>query len=53
MPGDAGVDQIAPARLELSERSLFVRSHQARVAGNIGNNDRGELAFGRLVEGRA
>jgi hypothetical protein len=45
-PGDAGVDQIAPARLEPSEGAFLVRPHQARVAGDVGGDHRGELAFG-------
>jgi hypothetical protein len=48
-----GVDQVSPARLELSERSLLVRPHQARIASNIGGNDRGELEFGLRRSERA
>ena len=43
--GDAGIDRLTPARLELGERPLLVRPHQARVAGDIGSDDRGELPF--------
>ncbi len=48
MPGDAGIDQIAPARFEPSERPFLVRAHQARIAGDVGSDDRGHLAFGLL-----
>jgi hypothetical protein len=53
VPGDTGIDQIAPARLEPSKRSLLVGAHQARIAGDIGGNDRRELTFGRLRGGGA
>ena len=46
MPGDTGIDQLAPARLELGERAFLVSAHQARIAGDIGGNDRRHLAFG-------
>jgi hypothetical protein len=51
VPGDARVDQLAPARLELGERPFLVRPHQPRIAGDIGGNDRGELPFGLLDGG--
>ena len=53
VPGDAGIDQLAPARLELGEGALLVRPHQARIAGDIGGGDRRDLAFGRLRSGGA
>ena len=33
-------------RLQPLERALLVRSHQARIAGHIGGEDRGEAAGG-------
>jgi len=38
--------QLAPAGLEPGEGAFFVRAHQARIAGNVGGDDRGELPFG-------
>jgi hypothetical protein len=49
VPGETGVDQIAPACLEPSERSFLVRPHQARIAGDIGGNNRNELPFSSLI----
>ena len=38
-------DQFGPARLETLERSRLVQLHQAAVAGDVGGEDGGELAF--------
>jgi hypothetical protein len=53
MLGNAGIDQIAPARLEPGERSFLVRPHKAGVASDIGSDDRSELAFGMRRGGGA
>jgi hypothetical protein len=36
-------------RLEVLERPFLIRSHQPRIAGYIGGEDRGETAFDGLV----
>jgi hypothetical protein len=46
------IDQIAEVRLRPLMRSLLIRSHQTRVARNIGGKDRSEAADrGRVVPG--
>jgi hypothetical protein len=41
---DLRIDQLPAMRLEAFERAFFVRLHQARIAGHIGGEDRGETA---------
>src|SRR3954447_21850202 len=48
VPGKTRVDQIAPACFEPGERSFLIRPHQARIAGDIGGNNRNELPFESL-----
>ena len=43
--GDLGIDQLAPVRFQPCERPFLVRTHQPRVAGHIGGEDRGQPAF--------
>ena len=45
MLGDGRVDQLRAQRLEPRERALLVGAHQPGVAGDIGGEDRGELAL--------
>src|SRR6266576_693063 len=42
------IDQLAAKQLEAGERALFVRAHQPAVAGYIGGENSGELAFGLI-----
>src|SRR6516165_6224725 len=42
---DLGIGQLAAKRLQRGEGPLLVRSHQPRVAGHVGREDRGETAF--------
>ena len=44
MLGDLRVDERAAMRVEPRERPLLVRPDQARIAGDIGGEDRGEAA---------
>ena len=43
--GDFRIDQLGAQRLEPCERPFFVRTHQPRIAGHIGGEDRGEPTF--------
>ena len=45
MRRDRRFDQFDPARLEPLEGSRLVLLHQAAVAGDVGGEDGGELAF--------
>ena len=47
---DARFDQFSSARFDLGNRAFLVRAHQARIAGDIGSNDRDELPFDLLPE---
>ena len=40
---DLGIDKLMTMRLETSERSFLVYSHQARVTRHIGCEDRGQM----------
>jgi hypothetical protein len=42
------IDQLAAKHLEAGERALLVRTHQPAIAGNIGDENSGELAFGLI-----
>nr|WP_235983675.1 hypothetical protein [Bradyrhizobium australiense] len=42
------IDQLAAELLEARQRALLVRTHQLTVAGNIGGENSGELAFGLI-----
>ena len=42
--GDLRIDQLGEMRPHALVRALFVGAHQARVAGHIGGEDRGETA---------
>ncbi len=44
MPGDQTIDDLA-LFAEGPERCLLVRVHEARIALDIGGEDRGQLAF--------
>jgi hypothetical protein len=44
---DLRIDQLTEMGLEPFVRPLLVRTHQARVAGHIGGEDRGETADGK------
>ncbi len=48
MLGDLRVGKLASMGFEPRQRSFLVCSHQPRVAGRIGGEDRGETAFDRL-----
>jgi hypothetical protein len=48
VPGDAGLDQLPPGPPQAGERAFLVRTHQARIAGDVGRQDRDELAFDLL-----
>jgi hypothetical protein len=41
---DLGLNQLAEMRLEPVMCALFVGAHEARIAGHIGGEDRGEAA---------
>ena len=45
MLGDQGLEQLAPARLEASERAGIVATHEPRVADHIRDQDRGKPAL--------
>ena len=45
MFGNLGIDHFDPQRLEPTERPFLVGSDQARIAGNIGSEDRSQTAF--------
>ena len=45
MRRDGWLDQFDPARLEPLEGSRLIQLHQSAVAGQIGGEDGGELAF--------
>jgi hypothetical protein len=42
------IDQLGEMRPEAFVRPLLIRSHQTRVAGHIGGEDRGKTAFDGL-----
>src|SRR4029077_2630437 len=44
------IDQLAAELLEAGERALLGPTHPLAIAGNVGGEDRGELAFG-LIRG--
>jgi hypothetical protein len=48
VPGDAGLDQFPPAGPQPGEGAFFVGTRQARIAGDVGRQDRDELAFDLL-----
>ena len=42
--GDLRIDQLLEVRLQPLVRPLLIRAHQARIAGHVGGEDRGETA---------
>jgi hypothetical protein len=42
------IDQLAAELLEAGQCAFLVRTHQLAIAGNVGGEDRGELAFGLI-----
>jgi hypothetical protein len=46
---DRGLDHVALNRLHARERALLVGAHQPAVAGNVGGQDYGKLAFDALL----
>jgi hypothetical protein len=43
---DLRLDQLPEMRFQAFVRPLLIRAHQARVAGHVGGEDRGEAADG-------
>jgi hypothetical protein len=44
MLGDFGIAEFTANRTQRRERALFVLTHQPRIAGDIGGEDRGQAA---------
>jgi hypothetical protein len=42
VPGDGGIDQLAPVRRQRSQRAALVDAHQPAEAGNVGHQDDAE-----------
>jgi hypothetical protein len=46
---DLRIDELAAMRFEAFERSFLVGAHQPRIAGHIGGENGGQLAFDGLL----